>query len=76
MWTVYVLELADECYYVGRTQDLQKRYQQHADGKGSDWTQLHRPIEVRETHEDLSPYDEDRITKEYMALTKLEAVLM
>ena len=41
---IYVLELEDECYYVGVTSDINHRYDSHASGGGSKWTQLHKPL--------------------------------
>jgi predicted GIY-YIG superfamily endonuclease len=47
-WHLYALELDDSCWYVGitRFRSVQVRYQQHATGKGSKWTKLHRPIRI------------------------------
>ncbi len=44
--TVYVLECADNCYYVGCTHALQTRIQQHFAGIACDWTRLHKPIRL------------------------------
>lgn len=41
---LYVLPLENECYYVGTTEDVQKRYQKHAKGSGAKWTKLHKPL--------------------------------
>ena len=43
---VYVLQLADDCWYVGWSQDIQTRICSHFLGAGSKWTMLHRPISV------------------------------
>lgn len=47
-WILYVLELEDDCYYVGITaySRIDKRYEQHRAGKGARWTQLHKPRTV------------------------------
>jgi len=65
--TVYVLELADHCWYVGKTNDVQRRFQQHLAGNGSAWTRKHRPLSISATYHNASPFDEDKVTKEYMA---------
>lgn len=46
MVVVYILELENNKYYVGKsTEDnVDKRIQQHFDGGGSEWTKLHKPI--------------------------------
>lgn len=47
---LYVLRLADGCYYVGQslTDKVEHRLRKHFAGSGSAWTQLHPPIEVVE----------------------------
>ena len=63
---VYILRLTGGNYYVGRTEDIARRYQEHLDGVGSAWTRLHTPISLERTVPVTSPLDEDRITKELM----------
>jgi predicted GIY-YIG superfamily endonuclease len=38
METVYVLQLEDGKYYVGKTADLPKRFKEHREGNGAAWT--------------------------------------
>lgn len=46
---LYVLELEDNTFYVGQTaEDLQPRIKKHFKGKGSAWTRMNRPVEVKE----------------------------
>lgn len=45
---VYVLELKNNNYYVGYSEQLETRFEQHFNGEGSEWTKLHRPIRVIE----------------------------
>ena len=42
----YVLKLTDNCWYVGKTDDLNKRYDQHMNGEGASWTKAHKPISI------------------------------
>ena len=63
---IYTLRLAGGNYYVGRTEDIARRYQEHLDGTGSAWTRLHAPVSLERTVPVTSPLDEDRITKELM----------
>lgn len=35
---IYCLELEDGKYYIGQSVDVERRIQQHKDGKGSTWT--------------------------------------
>ena len=48
--TVYVLELQGGKYYVGQTENLEKRLDQHAEACGSVWTKKYPPIEVYAPH--------------------------
>ena len=63
---IYVLNLEGGFYYVGKTNDIAKRYQQHLDGKGSSWTKIHKPLSISEIKPCTSTMDEDKYTKEYM----------
>ena len=43
---VYTPRLSDDCWYVGMTSDLERRISQHFLLRGSEWTKIHRPLEV------------------------------
>ena len=45
---LYVLKCENDCWYIGVTKDLQKRFNQHKDGVGSKWTKEHEPLSVEE----------------------------
>ncbi len=65
---VYILELADSHYYVGRTNitNLSKRIAAHKKGKGSSWTSLHKFIRVKSVHNTDNIFMEDYATKRLM----------
>jgi hypothetical protein len=44
---VYVLELEDDCFYVGYTADPETRISSHFLGRGAQWTALHKPLGVK-----------------------------
>ena len=71
---IYVLKLNNDCYYVGKSGNVEKRYNDHLEGKGSVWTKLHHPISIDKIIEDASIFDEDKITKEYMATYGIDNV--
>jgi predicted GIY-YIG superfamily endonuclease len=71
---IYVLHLQGGAYYVGKSDDPMRRYQEHLDGRGSAWTKLHRPIAVERVIAGASPFDEDKITKELMAKHGIDKV--
>lgn len=45
-WVVYVLYLEDEKWYVGLTHDVERRFEEHCNGRGAEWTRIHKPIEI------------------------------
>lgn len=64
---VYILRLEGGKYYVGKSDNPIKRYQEHLDGRGSSWTKKYKPVEVLKVIENVTAFDEDKYTKEYMA---------
>ncbi|MDE2079660.1 MAG: GIY-YIG nuclease family protein [Patescibacteria group bacterium] len=50
MYFVYILECADGTYYVGCTNNLERRVKQHNESKsGAHYTKLRRPVTLRHT---------------------------
>ncbi|MFQ5744952.1 MAG: restriction endonuclease subunit S [Acidobacteriota bacterium] len=43
-WYVYALECDDGSVYIGQTENLRQRWQQHLSGKGGRWTKGHPPL--------------------------------
>ena len=72
--TVYILQLEDRKYYVGKSDDPLKRFEEHKTGQGAAWTRLHPPIDIYKTFPGSGPFDEDKITKEMMAKYGIDAV--
>ncbi len=64
--TVYVLELKGDRYYVGTTNDIQRRWKEHLDGTGSAWTKKYPPIAIVETILNAHKFDELKYTLIYM----------
>jgi len=64
---IYVLKLQGGKYYVGKSNDVIGRYQQHVNGQGSAWTKKHKPMSLLECKSDMSPFEEDKVVKEYMS---------
>ena len=67
MPTIYVLRLKGGKYYVGKAENVERRFQEHVSGSGASWTRIHKPIAIEKTIQNASAFDEDKITKEYMA---------
>jgi predicted GIY-YIG superfamily endonuclease len=72
--TIYVLKLRDGKYYVGKSDNVEYRFSQHKKGFGATWTKIHSPIQIVETRESKSQFDEDVVTKEYMSLYGIDNV--
>ena len=45
-WYVYLLECRDGSVYTGIATDVQRRYAEHAAGKGARYTRAHPPLRV------------------------------
>lgn len=63
---IYVLELENSKYYVGKTKNLEKRLQQHTNKTASYWTNTHSFIKLIKSFHEFSPYDEDATTIDMM----------
>ena len=66
MVCIYILKLQDNKYYVGKTDNFEKRKHEHINGIASCWTKKYKLISVEQIIKDASPYDEDKYTIEYM----------
>lgn len=42
----YIVECADDSYYVGSTWDLERRISQHNLGEGAEYTRTRRPVKL------------------------------
>ena len=71
---IYVLRLEGGRYYVGKSEDVMARYSQHLKGGGSAWTRKHKPVALEKTIKNVSPFQEDSITKEYMSKYGIDKV--
>ena len=71
---IYILKLKQKKYYVGKTQDINKRFQEHLNGYGSAWTNLFKPIKIEKVIKNCSSFDEDKYVKEYMCIYGVDNV--
>jgi hypothetical protein len=74
MVSIYILKLANSKYYVGKTTNINTRISAHLLGNGSEWTKLHKPIEVDKIIYDCDHFDEDKWTLIYMNKHGIENV--
>ena len=71
---IYILKLKNSKYYVGKTQNIEKRYEQHVNGTGSAWTKKYKPLSIIKRIKSTSQFDEDKYVKEYMSKYGIENV--
>jgi len=72
---IYVLLLQGNNYYVGRTNNVDRRFKQHESGKcGSVWTAKHKPVRVYNTEPLIHPYQELTTTLTMMKEHGIERV--
>jgi hypothetical protein len=71
---IYILKLKDGYYYVGQSNNVNKRLKQHLKGVGSNWTKKYKPICIDRIIPNLSSWDEDRYVKEYMSIYGIDKV--
>jgi hypothetical protein len=63
---IYILKLANNKYYIGKTNNLEERLNAHKNGTSSLWTTKHKFISVEKVIPNASSFDEDKYTLEYM----------
>ena len=65
---IYILELENNKYYVGKTINPDFRIDSHFNNSGSSWTKLHKPKKVVELISNCDNFDEDKYTLQYNAV--------
>jgi hypothetical protein len=71
---IYILKLKGGNYYVGKSENPMKRYQEHLNGSGSAWTRKYKPVGLEKIIPNASPFDEDKYVKIYMNKHGIEKV--
>ena len=75
MINIYVLELVNNKYYVGKTsKSVNDRFAEHASGNGSLWTKIYPPIRILKIINNGDNFDEDKYTKLYMNIYGIDNV--
>lgn len=67
MELIYIIKLEKSKYYIGKTRNIDKRWEEHLTGNGSGWTKKYKPLSLITTIKSTSQFDEDKYVKEYMA---------
>jgi len=63
---IYILELLNNKYYIGRTTNPQFRIDQHFNSKGSAWCKINKPVKLLQLIPNCDEFDEDKYTLKYM----------
>lgn len=74
MVNIYVLELENKKYYVGKTKNLDFRINQHFSEHGSEWTKKHRPVKILTIINNCDDWDENKWTLIIMSKYGIENV--
>lgn len=72
--SIYMLKLIENKYYIGRSQNVQRRLKQHFNGEGSGWTKKYKPIKLVELIHNCDNFDEDKYTLMYMSIYGMDNV--
>ena len=59
---IYMLLCADTSFYLGSTNDVQKRFAAHVAGKGANYTRSHHPVKV--VYQEELPYKSAALRRE------------
>lgn len=74
MW-IYILSLTKDKYYVGITnKDVNERFEEHINGKGSVWTCIYKPLKIIYKYKTDDHFDEDKYTLEMMSIYGIDNV--
>lgn len=74
MVSLYCLLLEGGRYYVGKSNNIEVRLEDHLHSGGADWTILHKPVSVCEIRHNCDDWDEDKFVKQMMALHGVDKV--
>lgn len=71
---IYILQLEEGKFYVGKTKNPDVRIESHFTSNGSEWTKKYKPISVVTVIPDCDDYDEDKYTVQYMGKYGIDRV--
>lgn len=74
MEQLYVIQCESGKYYVGKTTDVMRRFEEHRVGRGSAWTKKYAPVRLVECRVITSDHDENNVTKDMMKKYGIENV--
>jgi predicted GIY-YIG superfamily endonuclease len=63
---IYILKLIDNKFYIGYTDNIKKRVQDHIDGNGCTFTKTYKPTSLVKVYENVDPLKVDKYIIKYM----------
>ena len=63
---IYILQLENNKFYIGKTKNPKFRFESHFNNNGCHWTQIYKPIKIINIIPNCDSYDEDKYTLKYM----------
>jgi hypothetical protein len=63
---IYILKLENHNYYIGKTNSLEKRFNEHYEGKGGEYTKKYKMKSIKKIIENVDPKDLDKYVIKYM----------
>jgi len=63
---IYILQLENKKYYIGKTLNPDFRLEQHFNSSGSQWTKKYKPYKVIKIIPNCDNFDEDKYTLKFM----------
>jgi hypothetical protein len=73
-FTIYVLELENSKYYVGRTNDLEKRLKEHESGTACSWTEKYKLKICINSKLTRNEFEEENETLRLMSIHGIDSV--
>ena len=74
MLFIYIIQLQNDKYYIGKTVNPHYRIESHFTNNGAEWTKLYKPIKILELIPNCDNYDEDKYTYKYMDMYGIDNV--
>ena len=73
---IYLLKLEQDKYYIGRTNNPERRMLEHieSNGAGAYWTTMYKPVKLTIIKRNADPFDEDKYVKLYMSKKGIDNV--
>lgn len=71
---LYILELEKGKYYVGTSKNVNKGFNQHVMGFGSQYTSLYKPLKILDSYIITNKFEEDNKVKELMEIYGIDNV--